>query len=371
MTFDEFVSKIKSINGSLYSYGNEILYNMCKTPADLDDPQKLSGAIWLIGRAYAASPQRRSYGKTKTSEEYINFDRKSVRRPIWPVRTQNDGREGFFDYISKNLDRSCFEDIMKSQKNPTTFSYTVRINNEGTANTKSYQISDQDKTLLTGAISAVLKFNENLSNAIEMFDGVPDSKKFKDEDVKCNNHISFASKFLHFYFPNTVFIIDSFSYDGGGALLNAIDKNGNILPRYIIDPPTDNNCFDSNVYDELKKAGFCQDAVKAITQDIIETLYPTNKSEKYLKNNDNAVKGDDSIEGKHYITHCVRSYLMGAFLKKNSVSPINCINGAPSLCSMPRLIDAVFLNIKRPLTEKEKKYQESLDDTFYNAKSSL
>ena len=41
-----------------------------------------------------------------------------------------------------------------------------------------------------------------------------ETEKAAAKNVCCSNHISFCSKFLHFYFPLSVFIIDSYAFDG-------------------------------------------------------------------------------------------------------------------------------------------------------------
>ena len=61
LSIEGFNKELEKINANSWGYGNEILYLMAKDPQDLTDKAKLAGAIWLIGRAYAASPQRRSY----------------------------------------------------------------------------------------------------------------------------------------------------------------------------------------------------------------------------------------------------------------------------------------------------------------------
>ena len=42
------------------SFGNQTLYDMCKSGSMLN-PEELADEIWLIGRSYAASPERRFY----------------------------------------------------------------------------------------------------------------------------------------------------------------------------------------------------------------------------------------------------------------------------------------------------------------------
>src|SRR5699024_7272696 len=56
------------IHNQKNSFGNQILYDMCdpnKNP--WGDAARLADKIWLIGRSYAASPERRYYRKKNES----------------------------------------------------------------------------------------------------------------------------------------------------------------------------------------------------------------------------------------------------------------------------------------------------------------
>lgn len=358
MNLEEFINKIKEINDNSWGYGNEILYLMGKDITALNDPQKLAGAIWIIGRSYAASPQRRSYGNTEnTNHEYFNITGKATeKRPIWPVKTQNDGREGFFDEIAKKMDVSCLDEFIKNyHKNSLCYYYSPNIELK---NNKIEVDLGKDKNLLINAIVSVLSFNRELSKSIEKFDNVPETRVHNGCEIKCNNHISFASKFLHFYFPNLIFIIDGFAYNGGNALFNGSTKK----KRYLETPADENNFFEEEIYKNFSKA-----IVKSIVDDIsteINTKLGTVKCEK----DDNIQSGDDDekIEGGNYIQHCVRSYLLGVFLQSQSIKPQKYIDSEDQFRPMPRLTDMIFLNIKKPLCEKEVKYNDILNSLYYN-----
>ena len=352
MNITGFNAELKNINATSWGYGNEVLYCMAKDPRDLTDKDKLSGAIWLIGRAYAASPQRRSYGITKNNVGYINSDGKTPdKRPIWPVRTQNDGREGFFDEISDEMQTFIKNDdkfkalIDDYSKNPAAYLYD-RSN------------SDIDK--LTESIGVVLQFNLFLSKSLEKFDEVPEGNKFNGNNVYCSNHISFASKFLHFYFPNRVFIIDNFARDGGKLLFN---ENTTTKLRAFYDAPTASNSFDAEVYKEFSK-----EEEKSIVKQIIDNNIICGLSQAYddRTRSANAVSGDNSTV-RDYIEHCVRSYLLGCYItEKAKITPINQIKyGLPyKLESMPRLTDAIFLNIKAPLPEVIERHYRSIKKNY-------
>lgn len=342
MNLSKFKEKITDLNNTSWGFGNEILYQMAKDPDDLKDPPTLAGAIWLIGRAYAASPQRRSYKK------------------LWPVTTQNDGREGFFDAIAKNMDLSCLNEFSTS----ASFSFASQLQRDPKSEKiSSLTFDDDDKELLINSIVTVLSFNQALGEAIEQFDRVPPSKIFQGKHIRCNNHISFASKFLHFYFPNTVFIIDNFAYNGACALFNgnAVDKK-----RYLEIPATNELYLKTDVYDEFPKSVVSK-LCKELTPEILRRWTRTDTASLEADDREvSASEQSDNLKAKHYVNHCIRSYLMGVFLTTNGIVPSCQIRTRPDFCPMPRLTDTVFLNVKKELNNNENKYQKKLDEIFYS-----
>ena len=350
MNIHDFKNEIASINASSWGYGNEILYLMAKTPADLNNKAKLTGAIWLIGRAYAASPQRRSYGTTENREGYINASGKTPKdRPIWPVRTQNDGREGFFDEIAREMLERMEEDA----------TFQGFLENEDLKNAPyAFDRSPADVQKLTDAILAVLKYNLLLSQALEAFDDVPASHLFGGDGVYCSNHISFSSKFLHFFFPQRVFIIDNFARDGGKNLFNGNETDEKKIRGFYDAPTLTSDIFGNDVYKEFKN-----EDVKRIYQTIstdpaivaIEALYGARVRSAASTSGDNA-------NVKDYIEHCIRSYLLGVYISQNGIVPIDQITSDPSYSvrSMPRLTDAIFLNVKARITDVMKDHYDSI-----------
>lgn len=332
MNVSQFKATLDEINKSSWGFGNEILYLMAGDPNDLKDEKKLAGSIWLIGRAYAASPQRRSYGTDASTEEQI-----------WPVKTQNDGREGFFDDIAETM-----QSLVKKD------SAIQELINDQSA--YEYKMSESDYKKLIKSILAVLKFNLILSGALEKFDEVPEGRQ-----IYCSNHISFSSKYLHFYFPNNVFIIDSFARDGGKSLFNGKGKS-----RAFYNPPKENDdIFDETVYEKFRKID-----LSTIKDEIIESKEIKDILELYNKRaRDDKNSQDNTVSD--YIEHCIRSYLLGCFIKDKNINPINLIkyDKQTVISSMPRLTDAVFLNIKTPISTKEKEHLESLDKKYYKAQS--
>lgn len=360
MNINEFIDKIRELNNKSYSYGNEIFYLMGRSSDILTDRIKLEGAMWIIGRSYAASPQRRSYGTTEnsftqTNDKYHDRDgREGANRPIWPVKTQNDGREGFFDEVARSLSLSCLNGILPHRVTKYKFKPVI-IRKKKNNKIESVKIDENDLNLLIKSITAVLSFNKSLSKAIEEFDDVPVGNIFDGKAVNCNNHISFSSKFLHFIFPDIVFIIDSYAFDGGCALFNGKEDEKN--RRFIVTPPNENDFFDNSVYEQFDK-----NVVKEIINQINDKIKDgsAGEGESNISSTD-----DDGLDGEKYIAHCVRSYLMGVFLKNQGISPINHIKNDQTFQPMPRLVDLVYLNIKKPISKKEEKYQEMLSLLYY------
>lgn len=303
MDYQGFLEAVESLHRNSSFYGNGVLYKMA-AQSEISKPEQLAGAMWLIGRSYAASPQRRSYEK-------------EIK---WPVRPDNDGRDGFFKYVAKEMDTSCLKNVPEE-----------------------LPFSEVALNKLAASIAAVLDFNLALSEAIEEFDGAK-GKAF------CNNHISFCSKFLHFYYPQSVFIIDNYAETGAISLFNGdADKHW----RYICNP------VDEDTYDPLKvqqnhtKYSFTEDVYEKFSKntvnEYVEKLnnHPTIKGvmKNYEKRNPNAAR--------NYIAHCVRSYLLG-FKLNGVVEPwVSLVEENERIWSMPRLTDTVFLNIKRSLPQSE------------------
>ena len=156
MQYKCFLDAVRELNSNSRFFGNEVLYNMAQQ-GELCDRVHLAGSMWLIGRSYAASPQRRYYGKNSAVK----------------LKSDDDGRDFFFSYIAREMSMDWM------QKAPT--------------NMFAFDDSDQDWLSLQQSVEMVLQFNLALSRAIEKFDGVEEGSK-----DYCSNHISFCSKYLHF-----------------------------------------------------------------------------------------------------------------------------------------------------------------------------
>ncbi len=345
MNITAFNNELKNINKNSYQYGNEILYLMAD-PQFLTNQERLTGALWIIGRAYAASPQRRSYGTIKEDVGYVNTAGKTIAtHPIWPVRSSNDGREGFFDALADML---CADSDYRNL-------FTTCTN---LAATYEYDRSEVDLGKLTDSILSVLKFNLILSNAIETFDKVPSGHSFKGYGVSCSNHLSFSSKFLHFHFPERVFIIDNFAREGGNLLFGG-KKDEKPLALY---EATSTDKFDHTVFSAFPKEDVTRLYNKICNQKIVQIVLQVYEKRTRVPNS----TSNDTSSAKDYIKHCIRSYLLGKHIKDQvGEAPINQIKyGGRALSSMPRWTDAILLNVKAPLSKAEEDHLASVANIY-------
>ncbi len=66
---NNLLSKIKNLKNDPWTLGNSVLYKLCKDYPHHKTDNEIAAKIWLIGRAYAASIERR-----KGKDEIINDD---------------------------------------------------------------------------------------------------------------------------------------------------------------------------------------------------------------------------------------------------------------------------------------------------------
>ena len=89
--------------GNNSSFGNEMLYHMCSDEnTDLNNPGHLSDMMWLIGRAYAASPERRTYGYEKNADGTIKRTSQNKRIPLWQAKILTTEKENIL-FSSQNI----------------------------------------------------------------------------------------------------------------------------------------------------------------------------------------------------------------------------------------------------------------------------
>ena len=272
-----------------YDFGNDLLYSFChsqrlrpqssqqqnsneKSDVKADRPTEQEAAfadqMWLIGRAYAASPQRYSYKnkKKKPSEDHLGAE----------------GYESFFSDIARTLlrwrgeepvvylrgkrvelpkDDSQFCSVQKAINvldgkdangigfpsiGVSTFlevlahlrdaKYSFDFNIEKKDGDKyGFDIPETDLVLSCITADLVIQFAQLISAARLLRDMAifKDSKRLEASDKKLRKelgswentlkdgeqslNISFSSKFLHFQLPNIFFIYDSISTKNAGV----------------------------------------------------------------------------------------------------------------------------------------------------------
>ena len=177
MKFEEFVRKIEQ-ETTAYTFGDMRMYEMMNTvygSGDIDT-MKLASMIWLIGRSYAASPER--IHKKEKSPERIH-------------KKEKDPADLFVE-LAESIKELLSKEILRRDE--------------------EYQFdgSDQDIEKLICRTCLVKKMN-NVRLGIFT-------------DGKAVNMISFCSKLLHFWMPKTVFIVDQYSLNGSNRLFAKIRK---------------------------------------------------------------------------------------------------------------------------------------------------
>ena len=108
-----------------------------------------------------------------------------------------------------------------------------------------------------------------------------------------------------------------------------------------------------------------QSLLKVICEDKdIKTMldiYVNRKRTKACIDNQKNLDDIDASGADDYLAHCVRSYMLGFFIKNEmSITLINQKTVDPSFAPMSRLTDAIFLNIKKTFTTNEINYKEEL-----------
>lgn len=293
---EKFTEIVNAIANEKHSFGNQLLYDMCdpkKLGQEWDRPETLADKIWLIGRAYAASPERRyTFNNDEKTESKESGQSKKIK-VINPKA--GDGTGGFFneiaDYIIKK--HKIFDQINLLEQ-----SY-------------NFDFSKNDHDILECCINKVSEFNDAVVKA---------SKEYDEEfatDMKYKNQISFCSKFLHFHFPNTVFIIDGFSKTGANLLVSKGSRTNATL-----------KCGDGHVTIDNKNK----------PKGILEFL-SENDSEYETFCEQIKESNWETPQVKEYALHCLNAYKTAYIVKK--------ILGDKTLeTSYPRVVDTLFLKVK-------------------------
>lgn len=268
------------------SSGNKLLYEFCKNtpepPWGAPDVDVWASQTWLIGRSYAASPERRYTRKDKTKGG--------------PIEVRGDGTGQFFyETAASVLNDKRYPELLEKLK-------TLQ-------SPYCYDGGEKDARHLINAVETVALYNEMVKDASRAYDTKVNPEQV--DNFNYRNQISFCSKFLHFHARQSVFIIDSFSSERAGWLLNGsrtksvvIRDNGKNIP----------------IEDEDRRE-------IAATKIQPDTSVITSMK---LSDSDTA----ESIS--KYLDHCVRSYRLGCYLKHKICPAV-----------IPRAVDAIFLQIAK------------------------
>lgn len=314
VTLTEIEEKILSRG---ISVGNEVLYTLCKdypllkenNPKDTNEERKLQGLaaeLWLIGRSYAASPERRDYGE---KVEWTN---------------SGNGLDTYFDLLADKLWSDGYY-------------YELKTIVENLENLGKYRLEqsfeENDKQILVSVIANVLKFNALLKeirfavDKKELSNHVGDNKE-KLEVLKNNqkNMLSFSSKFLHFHFPDVVFIFDT-------------------ITKEHFKGPREKHHFK---FENTEKENCVVESNITLCKDEMNTLISEIRKIKYNDYNDASIEIEKYDKSEEYITHCVREYLLAREIKKASPK---IFDGEDTY--IPRLIDTYML-MTNTKTKKKK-----------------
>ncbi len=138
----------KCIAGNRWSFGNEILYEMCRKHPEHNKADIIVGKVWLIGRSYAAAIERRKN-----------------------VNETNSGDDFYFNVVAPKM-LEVGEELDE------------RING-----LKKYNVITIDN------LKEILDTHLFLTNIFA--------------DISGHRNRSLASKYLHFHVPNMFYIFDS------------------------------------------------------------------------------------------------------------------------------------------------------------------
>lgn len=272
MTFWD-LAQIASEQKTAYSYGDEWLYRMCHAEESVfSEPTTIASTIWIIGRSYAASPER---------------IKRNIDTPDSTI--QKNGAEKFFLELSKN---DCLKKLV-SKKSFDKYSYDENG-------------SENDMKLLKESLKNVVELNEALKKAGSLND----------------NPISFSSKYLHFFYPNSVFITDQFSRNGSRWLFHKSIRKKKAIRISDSESITLDECRKAMVNDKCDSIKI-YDSVKTIMGDM----------KKDFSNNKTILE---------YIDHSCCCYALACSLKQNGIEGIRIFD---SNISMPRLVDTVLLKV--------------------------
>lgn len=210
--------------------GNDVLYQFCEKyplPKTLDstdierEEHIFASKMWLIGRSYAASPERYAYGNgsskpiDKNPEGYESFFG-DIARTLFEEKAFYRGEEISGTPAEDELHEACkiFRCFLKnlSELNGESYDFT-----ENSKDIDNYSLLDKTVNLIRNLMEAIrlARYVRDRSLKFKRFEN-EENLTLKAEDQFCSR--SFSSKFLHFHYPKLIFI-----YDGiAGSCLSPI-----------------------------------------------------------------------------------------------------------------------------------------------------
>lgn len=283
MYIKQLADKINEIIVNEVSFGNKLLYAMCvdKEGQEWGNASRLADKLWLIGRAYTASPERRFTKKEKSSNDY-----------------HGDGTGLFFEEVASNIIRAeSYKNIVSAVRGLQYLQF------DGT---------EKDFTQLRNGILCVIEFNALLKIALQQFD---ESYGAKHKSSEYKNHISFCSKFLHFHAPDNISIFDSFTEEGAKTLVEFRRQKPLTLEGVVID--------------------------KTVVK-LFSVIYEKIQNYKPIYELVTNIKDDKERDwAERYSSHCMREYAIGCFIKeKIENSPkVSMLRLVDSVCQRVKKTD--------------------------------
>lgn len=283
MYIKQLADKINELIVNEVSFGNKLLYAMCvdKEGQEWGNASRLADKLWLIGRAYTASPERRFTTKEKATNDY-----------------HGDGTGLFFEELASNIIRAeSYKNIVSSVQR------LKKLQFDGT---------EKDFTQLYDGILCVIEFNAMLKIALQQFDESCGSHHDKKE---YKNHISFCSKFLHFHAPHNIFILDYFTEEGAKTLVESCRRQ----PWVLKDIPL--NTEGCKLFSEMFEKLLNYKPIDELASDIKD-----DKGKEWTK---------------RYYSHSMREYAIGCFIKEHiRFNPeVNMPRLVDSVCQQVRKAD--------------------------------
>ena len=383
------------------NFGNKLLYDLCRehplskmtilsSEQDgklTEDEAAFADEMWLIGRAYAASPQRYVYknGMTKPTEDYLlNEGYESFFADIARIlfrgpynrdncpRAYLRGKECILDFDlneAESVKTACetlYDETDSfieafSKLSDKQYQYEIQGKKSGQV---EITISEHDFRLLRQTVSCVVQFSKLIGSARLLRDAAilkqsctkaaddirsAQQKKWSESERKSRSKtspqdvwkeaqnewkktmkegeqslcLSFSSKFLHFHCPQLFFIYDSISSNNIGNLGTQINLSLN---------PEDGNSIDN--------AGIS-----------IHLKAPRNSV--YLALNE-ALGQDTEDDEKKYAVHACKELVFAYLVHdavKNDPQPITRLVDFP----ITRLVDFLITNAVKPSDRDSKR----------------